>query len=153
MKAAVGSLLTGIALVAAGTGEAQSVGDVFKKVLPSVAVIRAKGTEISARTGGVSSYKETGSGVLIWSDGEVVTAGHVVHAMGRDQRRGPRQQTVQGPRDRLRAPSPTLPIFSPARSRARAPSVRRWPTDRSGQDDPVVIVARRTVSLFAGRRA
>jgi serine protease Do len=61
--------------------QAPAVGDVFKKVLPSVAVIRAKGTEISSRTGGISSFKETGSGVLISADGRVMTAAHVVHAM------------------------------------------------------------------------
>ena len=58
---------------------AQSPGDVFRKVTPSVVVIRAKGTEVT--TGGQARYLETGSGVLISADGKVMTAAHVVHSM------------------------------------------------------------------------
>jgi len=61
-------------------GRAQSVGEVFKKVAPSVVVIRARGRDISASSG-LTSFSETGSGVLISSDGKVMTAAHVVHAM------------------------------------------------------------------------
>lgn len=60
--------------------QAPSVGEVFKKVIPSVAVIRVRGSEVSTRTGSVSRFKETGSGVLISADGKVMTAAHVVHA-------------------------------------------------------------------------
>jgi serine protease Do len=77
--------LFGLSVVAglpvSGAAQAPLLRDVFKKVVPSVAVIRATGTEISARTGGVSRFKETGSGVLISADGRVMTAAHVVHAM------------------------------------------------------------------------
>jgi serine protease Do len=59
---------------------AQSVGEVFRKVAPSVVVIRARGRDISA-SGGLTSFSETGSGVLISPDGKVMTAAHVVHAM------------------------------------------------------------------------
>src|SRR5262245_56728672 len=59
---------------------AQSVGEVFKKVAPSVVVIRARGRDISASSG-MTSFSETGSGVLISPDGKVMTAAHVVHAM------------------------------------------------------------------------
>ncbi len=58
---------------------AQSVRDLFKRVAPSVAVIRATGRDVSA--GGLVQFKETGSGVLISTDGKVMTASHVVHAM------------------------------------------------------------------------
>jgi serine protease Do len=68
-------------LPAPASGQAPTVGDVFKKVLPSVAVIRAKGTEISTRTGAVSTFNEVGSGVLISADGKIMTAAHVVSAM------------------------------------------------------------------------
>jgi S1-C subfamily serine protease len=59
--------------------EAQTPGDVFRKVTPSVVVIRAKGTEVTA--GGQTRFLETGSGVLVTKDGKVMTAAHVVHAM------------------------------------------------------------------------
>ena len=74
-------VLTGLPGAVESQPGAPAIGDVFKKVLPSVAVIRAKGTEISSQTGGIGSYKETGSGVLISADGRVMTAAHVVHAM------------------------------------------------------------------------
>ena len=59
--------------------EAQSVGELFRKVAPSVVVIRAQGREV--RASGESHFTETGSGVLISSDGKVMTAAHVVHAL------------------------------------------------------------------------
>ena len=83
MRILVAILLTwGLLLGLAGPGDAQTpaVGDVFKKVLPSVAVIRATGSEV-ARGGGTVQFKETGSGVLISADGKVMTAAHVVHVM------------------------------------------------------------------------
>ena len=63
-----------------GPIHAQSVSELFKKVAPSVVVIRARGREITAG-GGPSTFSETGSGVLISADGKVMTAAHVVHAM------------------------------------------------------------------------
>jgi serine protease Do len=68
-------LLAGFAPVA----PAQTPGEVFRKVAPSVVVIRAKGRDIG--TGGQSRFAETGSGVLISPDGKVMTAAHVVHSM------------------------------------------------------------------------
>src|SRR4029450_3979599 len=59
--------------------EAQTPGEVFRKVAPSVVVIRAKGRDVSAS--GQTRFAETGSGVLITQDGKVMTAAHVVHAM------------------------------------------------------------------------
>jgi len=58
---------------------AQAVREVFKRVSPSVVVIRARGQEVTS--GGTTTFTETGSGVLISSDGSVMTAAHVVHAM------------------------------------------------------------------------
>ena len=60
---------------------AQSVGEVFRKVNPSVVVIRAKGRDVTTAAGGLVRYNETGSGVLISADGKVMTAAHVVNAV------------------------------------------------------------------------
>jgi S1-C subfamily serine protease len=72
---AAGMLLVATPAVVA----AQTVRDLFKKVTPSVVVIRAKGRDVT--TGGQTNFAETGSGVLISRDGKVMTAAHVVHAM------------------------------------------------------------------------
>jgi S1-C subfamily serine protease len=58
---------------------AQTVREVFRKVAPSVVVIRGKGREVTAA--GQTRYSETGSGVLVSTDGQVMTASHVVHLL------------------------------------------------------------------------
>jgi len=72
-------LVVGLPVWVAPLAEAQTPGEVFRKVAPSVVVIRAKGRDIGA--GGQSRFAETGSGVLITQDGKVMTAAHVVHTM------------------------------------------------------------------------
>ena len=74
--AAAVALITAVALAPAPS-PAQTVGDVFRRVTPSVVVIRARGRDVSG--GSVVGYSETGSGVLISADGKVVTAAHVVN--------------------------------------------------------------------------
>ena len=59
--------------------EAQDLRQLFRAVSPSVAVIRAQGSEVTAA--GRVTFGETGSGVLISPDGKVMTAAHVVHTM------------------------------------------------------------------------
>ena len=66
-------------LVAPPRLAAQTVGDVFRRVQPSVVVIRATGREVTA-TGTARTFGEVGSGVLI-ADGRVMTAAHVVQTM------------------------------------------------------------------------
>jgi serine protease Do len=80
MRRAHGMFLAAMALlsVPAAAG-AQSPGEVFRKVTPSVVVIKAKGSEVTA--GGQVRFLETGSGVLISADGKVMTAAHVVATM------------------------------------------------------------------------
>jgi serine protease Do len=63
----------------APAARAQSLEEIFRKVSPSVVVVRSKGRDIGA--GGVTRFQQTGSGVLISSDGRVATAAHVVNAM------------------------------------------------------------------------
>ena len=58
---------------------AQNLDEIFRKVNPSVVVVRAKGRDVSS--GGVTRFNETGSGVLVSSDGRVMTASHVVNGM------------------------------------------------------------------------
>ena len=75
IAAVVGTMLTGRAEQA----DAQTVREVFQKVEPSVVVIRGRGRDVTAS--GQTRYTETGSGVLISTDGQVMTASHVVHLL------------------------------------------------------------------------
>lgn len=72
-------LATFVTLGQPASAEAQAVGDVFRRVSPSVVVIRSRGRDVSAS--GQVRFGEIGSGVLISADGKVMTAAHVVHAM------------------------------------------------------------------------
>jgi serine protease Do len=60
---------------------AQNLDEVFRKASPTVVVVRAKGRDVTAA--GITRFTETGSGVLISSDGRVMTAAHVVN--GKDE--------------------------------------------------------------------
>ena len=64
-------------LGAARDVSAQTVGEVFRKVDVSVVVIRARGRDVAAG-GDAVRFTEIGSGVLISSDGRIMTAAHVV---------------------------------------------------------------------------
>ena len=80
MKKLLAAILAAAVLPAlAPVAQAQSLDDLFRKVNPSVVVVRAKGRDVGA--GGVTRFNETGSGVLISSGGRVMTAAHVVNAM------------------------------------------------------------------------
>jgi S1-C subfamily serine protease len=80
MRVALIAALIGITLPGlVAPAEAQNVGEVFRKVSPSVVVIRARGREVSGQS--ETRFTETGSGVLISKDGKVMTAAHVVHTM------------------------------------------------------------------------
>jgi serine protease Do len=59
---------------------AQDVEELFRRVNPSVVVIKARGRDVSP-TRGLVTFGEIGSGVLISPDGKVMTAAHVAHAM------------------------------------------------------------------------
>ena len=60
--------------------EAQTLGQVFKRVSSSVLVVRTRETEAAARGQGQTvNVSGVGSGVLISADGKVMTAAHLVH--------------------------------------------------------------------------
>ena len=77
LVSAVVSVLLGWSLPVA---EAQDLEELFRKMAPSVVVIKAQGREVNTARGLVS-FGEIGSGVLISRDGKVLTAAHVVHSM------------------------------------------------------------------------
>jgi len=57
----------------------ETLGEVYRRVNPSVVVIRARGEEVTEQ--GLTRFREVGSGVLISVDGKIATAAHVVHTM------------------------------------------------------------------------
>src|SRR5262249_13049927 len=59
--------------------DAEDLSQLFRSTRASVAMIRATGRDVSA--GGEIPFQETGSGVLISSDGKVMTAAHVVQSV------------------------------------------------------------------------
>jgi S1-C subfamily serine protease len=78
-KIFVAILVTAVLPAFAPAARAQSLEELFRKVSPSVVVVRAKGRDVGA--GGVTHFTETGSGVLISDSGRVMTAAHVVNGM------------------------------------------------------------------------
>src|SRR5215831_14370377 len=80
MRRLASLLLVAIVLISlSARGVTQDLGDLYRSASASVAVIRAKGREVSRD--GVMRFGEIGSGVLISREGRVVTASHVVHGM------------------------------------------------------------------------
>jgi len=80
MRRRIAALAAAVTLFAPDTiARAQNLNELFRKVNPSVVVIRARGRDVS--NVGITRFSETGSGVLISADGKVMTAAHVVNAM------------------------------------------------------------------------
>src|SRR5437867_11690431 len=77
----------------APAARAQNLDDIFRKVNPSVVVVRAKARDVGP--GGVTRFHETGSGVLIRASGQVMTAAHAVYAMDEIPVGGRRRQGVR----------------------------------------------------------
>jgi S1-C subfamily serine protease len=65
--------------MASAAAAVETLGEVYRRVNPSVVVIRARGEEVTAE--GMSRFREIGAGVLISQDGKIATAAHVVHTM------------------------------------------------------------------------
>lgn len=76
---ALALLVLAVCVAGPGPADAQALGELYRRVSPSVVVIRAKGRQLSA--GALTRSSEIGSGVLISTDGRVVTSAHVVHGM------------------------------------------------------------------------
>jgi serine protease Do len=117
--------------------EAQTPGEVFRKVAPSVVVIRAKGHEVAAS--GQTRFNETGSGVLISSDGKVMTAAHVVHAMDEISVEFLGGETVKA-RVVASEPAADLSLLQLERVPAGAKSSPLANSDPIQVGDPVIIV-------------
>ena len=73
------TLALALLFAAPSPGEGEPLHDTYRRVSTSVAVIRARGQEVTAE--GTVRFKEIGSGVLISADGRVATAAHVVQTM------------------------------------------------------------------------
>ncbi|HEU5189346.1 MAG TPA: trypsin-like peptidase domain-containing protein [Methylomirabilota bacterium] len=73
------ALLMALPLIAPTPGAGETLGEAYRRVNPSVVVIRAKGEELTED--GFARFREIGSGVLISADGKIATAAHVVHTM------------------------------------------------------------------------
>src|SRR5262245_32869810 len=73
----LGMLIAAVLGWFAGSVEAQDVEELFRKVSPSVVVIKARGRDVTS-TRGLITFNEIGSGVLVSADGKVMTAAHVV---------------------------------------------------------------------------
>jgi len=121
----------------APAAEAQTPGEVFRKVAPSVVVIRAKGRDISAS--GQSRFAETGSGVLITPDGKVMTAAHVVHAMDEISVEFLGGETVKA-KVVASEPAADLSMLQLDRVPAGAKSSPLADSDKIQVGDPVIIV-------------
>jgi serine protease Do len=78
-RAAMLALALLLAAPSLARGQGESLHDAYRRVSTSVAVIRARGREVTAD--GTVGFKEIGSGVLISQDGKVATAAHVVQTM------------------------------------------------------------------------
>src|ERR1700752_3006389 len=80
MRKILAMILAVVALPAfAPAAQAQNLDDTFRKVSPYVVVVRSRGRDVGAS--GITRFAQTGSGVLVSSDGRVLTAAHVVNGM------------------------------------------------------------------------
>ena len=75
----IARLALALVLALPALAAAETLGEVYRRVNPSVVVIRARGEEVTEA--GRARFREIGSGVLISPDGKIATAAHVVHTM------------------------------------------------------------------------
>jgi serine protease Do len=77
LRIALAALVLGSVTSAA---DAETIADLFDRVHRSVVVIRALEMDVPAEEGESPSVSSVGSGVLISTDGKILTAAHLVHA-------------------------------------------------------------------------
>jgi serine protease Do len=130
-------LIVGLVAWLSPGAQAQTPGEVFRKVAPSVVVIRAKGHEVASS--GQTRFNETGSGVLISADGKVMTAAHVVHAMDEISVEFLGGETVKA-RVVASEPAADLSLLQLERVPAGAKSSPLANSDPIQVGDPVIIV-------------
>jgi serine protease Do len=81
MKNLVISLLIVVAAQCfAAKAQAQQLREMFARTNPSVVVVRTVERRVAPQAQGLMSMPGLGSGVLISSDGKILTAAHVVQA-------------------------------------------------------------------------
>jgi serine protease Do len=77
MKRLLSAVLLALVIAPAPPAAAQGLVPTFKRVNPSVVIIRARWKEVGS-SGQIGGVNEVGSSVLISPDGKVITAAHVV---------------------------------------------------------------------------
>jgi serine protease Do len=77
VKRLLGAVLLGLVALPPPAAEGQAVGPAFRRVNPTVVIVRAAWKETGG-AGQVTRVAEVGSGVLITADGKIITAAHVV---------------------------------------------------------------------------
>ena len=134
-----GTACLGVMLIVSipGVVSAQTPGEVFRKVTPSVVVIKAKGRDVNAS--GQVRFLETGSGVLISADGKVMTAAHVVHSMDEISVEFLGGETVSA-KVVASEPQADLSLLQLERVPAGARVARMADSDTVRVGDPVIIV-------------
>jgi len=73
-------LLIAVTLFFASQAQAQQLREMFSKANPSVVVIRTVERRVTPQAQGLTSLPGLGSGVVISTDGKILTAAHVVQA-------------------------------------------------------------------------
>jgi serine protease Do len=118
--------------------DAQDVEQLFRRINPSVVVIKAKGRDVWP-TKGLVRFDEIGSGVLISTDGKVMTAAHVVHAMDEIAVEFLGGETVPA-RVVASEPAADLSLLQLARVPAGAQAARLGDSDRVGVGQQVLVI-------------
>ena len=132
------TLLAVALLLLPGLAAAQDVGDVFRRVNPSVVIVRARWQE-PASPGKAATVREVGSGFLISREGRVITASHVVQTADTIT-----VEFLDGERVEATVvasePAADVALLQLARAPAQAVVARLGDSDKAQVGDPVFVV-------------